>query len=51
MKSKNKSKIPVNVPVIKPRNPIVLPPNKKHEDKRKKDKYPKKFIDRCIDIY
>ena len=26
------------IPLLKPRNPFVLPPNKRHEDKRKKRK-------------
>ena len=29
------------IPLLKPRNPFVLPPNKRHEDKRKKEKHKK----------
>ena len=29
------------IPLLKPRNPFVLPPNKRHEDRRKKEKHKK----------
>ena len=46
---KNKGKVGDNIndprkiviPLLKPRNPFVLPPNKRHEDKRKKEKHKK----------
>ena len=31
------------IPLLKPRNPFVLPPNKRHEDKRKKEKHKNKY--------
>ena len=31
------------IPLLKPRNPFVLPPNKRHEDKRKKGKHKNKY--------
>lgn len=42
MKSKNKDRHkdrPLVIPRIKPRNPLVIPPNQRHEDKRKKEKH------------
>ena len=30
------------IPLLKPRNPFMLPPNKRHEDKRKKEKHKNK---------
>ena len=47
---KNKGKVGNNndprkivIPLLKPRNPFVLPPNKRHEDKRKKEKHKNKY--------
>ena len=44
---KNKGKVgndprKIVIPLLKPRNPFVLPPNKRHKDKRKKEKHKKK---------
>ena len=33
------------IPLLKPRNPFVLPPNKRHDDKRKKEKHKNKILE------
>ena len=45
---KNKGKVgndprKIVIPLLKPRNPFVLPPNKRHEDRRKKEKHKKNY--------
>jgi hypothetical protein len=40
-----KTRTKIKVPVLKPRNPLVIPPNRIHTDKRKKTKHKRPLVE------